>query len=67
MQVQIHTHFLYERKLQCYPVSSLIVLNPLSRMDRQRREEEVKYRSSKKGQEAEQVILNRVSLVYLLL
>ncbi|KAJ4794201.1 dynamin-like protein [Rhynchospora pubera] len=31
------------------------------RMERQRREDEIKYRSSKKGQEAEQSILNRAS------
>lgn len=31
------------------------------RMERQRREDEVKYRSSKKGQEAEQSLLNRAS------
>lgn len=31
------------------------------RMERQRREDEVKYRSSKKGQEAEQSILNRAA------
>lgn len=42
-----------------------------SRMDRQRREEELKGRSSKKGHEAEQSILNRVynfseSLLYFL-
>jgi hypothetical protein len=29
-------------------------------MERQRKEDEIKYRSSKKGQEAEQSILNRV-------
>lgn len=33
-----------------------------NRMDRQRREEELKNKSSKKGHEAEQAILNRVSL-----
>ena len=32
-------------------------------MERQRREDEVKYKSSKKGQEAEQAILNRVFLL----
>lgn len=32
-------------------------------MDRQRREEEIKTRSSKKGQDAEQSILNRVCLL----
>lgn len=32
----------------------------LLRMERQRREEELKNRSSKKGHEAEQAILNRV-------
>lgn len=40
-------------------------MGPLSlsqrRMERQRREEEVKTRSSKKGQEAEQAVSNRVS------
>ena len=34
------------------------------RMERQRREEELKNRSSKKGQDAEQVILNRVGCLY---
>ena len=32
-------------------------------MERQRREEEVKHKSSKKGHEAEQAILNRVSVL----
>lgn len=36
------------------------------RMERQRREEEVKTRSSKKGQEAEQAMMNRVWQVYLI-
>lgn len=33
-------------------------------MERQRREEELKSRSSKKGHEAEQAILNRVSFYF---
>lgn len=33
-------------------------------MERQRREEEVKHKSSKKGQEAEQSILNRVFVLF---
>lgn len=37
------------------------------RMERQRREEEVKTRSSKKGQEAEQSMMNRVWQVYLII
>lgn len=37
----------------------------LIRMDRQRREEELKNRSSKKGQDAEQSILNRVCCTFL--
>ena len=43
----------------------LIIYNLHARMDRQRREEELKNRSSKKGQEAEQAILNRVSLLFM--
>lgn len=35
-------------------------------MERQRREEELKTRSSKKGQEAEQSILNRVCFLFCL-
>jgi len=43
--------------------SKLVVNLSISqlRMERQRREEEVKTRSSKKGQEAEQVMSKRVS------
>lgn len=49
-----------------------VSFNDSSRMDRQRREEELKGRSSKKANEAEQSILNRVCyalkiLLYLLL
>lgn len=33
------------------------------RVERQRREEELKYRSSKKGQEAERAILNKVGTI----
>lgn len=40
-----------------------LFLDDSSRMDRQRREEELKGRSSKKAHEAEQSILNRVCIV----
>jgi hypothetical protein len=35
------------------------------RMERQRREDELKGRSSKKGHDAEQSILNRVGVIFL--
>lgn len=40
---------------------SVLILNIFNRVERQRREDELKNRSSKKSNNAEQAILNRVS------